>query len=89
MKFTLIIDKECDEEIIAKVHSASEFTSKIENLAMSYSGKDEIIVQGDYELLTLKFDDVECITLIERKLFVIDSNGNKYRISGTLSCLPV
>ena len=85
MKFKLIIDKECDEEIIAKVHSASDFTSKIENLVMSYNCNEEIIVQGDYELLTLKYADVECITLIDRKLFAVANDGRKYRMSGTLS----
>ena len=85
MKFKLIIDRECEEEIIAKVHSASEFTSKIENLVLSYSGKDDMTVQGDYELLTIKYADIECITVIDRKLYVIDKNGDKYRTGGVLS----
>ncbi len=84
MKFKLIIDAECEEEIVAKVHSASELTSEIENLVLSYSGEDEIIVHGDYELLRIKYADVECITVIDRKVFVIDKNGEKYRTSGTL-----
>ena len=85
MKFKLIIDKDCDEEIIAKVHSASELTSEIENLVLSYHGDDEILVQGDYELLRLKYAEVECISIIDRKLFVVDFKGQKYRASGTLS----
>lgn len=84
MKFKLIIDKECEEEVVAKVHSASEFSSKLENMVLSYGGNDEIVVQGDYELLTLKYMDIECVSVIERKLFVIDQKGNKYRSSGTL-----
>ena len=66
------------------MHSASELIFKIENLVLSYSGKDEMVVQGDYELLTLKYPDVECVTVIDRKLFVIDKNGEKYRTGGTL-----
>lgn len=85
MKFKLIIDKECEEEIVAKVHSASELTKKIEDLALSYHGEDEIVVHGDYELVTLKYANIECITIIDRKLFVIDKDANKYRLSGTLS----
>ena len=61
MKFTLVINKEDEEEIIAKVHSASELTSKIEDLVMSYHGDDEIAVQGDYELLRLKYENIEYI----------------------------
>ena len=85
MKFKLIINKECEEEIVAKVHSASELTKKIEDLVLSYHGKDEIVVHGDYELVTLKYADIECITITDRKLFVIDKAANKYRLSGTLS----
>lgn len=85
MKFKLLIDKECEEEIIAKVHSASELTAKIENLVMEYCGDDELAVHGDYELLRLKFTDIECITLIDRKLIVVDFRGKKFRASGTLS----
>lgn len=85
MKFKLIIDKQQEEEIIAKVHSASKLTSDIENLVMSYCGDDELTVQGDYELLRLKYADIECITVIERKTFVVDRAGNQYRTRSALS----
>ncbi len=87
MKFKLEINNECEEEIIAKVHSASDLTREIENLVMSYTGSDEIFVQGDYELLRLKFGDIECVTIIDRRLYVIDKAGRKFRASGTLSDL--
>ncbi len=85
MKFRIIIDKDCEEEIVAKVHSANDFTRKIEDLVLSYVGSDCLTVQGDYEILTIKFADIECITVIDRKLYVIDQRGEKYRTSGTLS----
>ena len=85
MKFRIIIDKDCEEEIVAKVHSANDFTRKIEDLILSYVGSDYLTVQGDYEILTIKFADIECITVIDRKLYVIDRRGEKYRTSGTLS----
>lgn len=84
MKFRLIIDVGCEEEIVAKVRSASDLTSEIENLVLSHSGSDEILVHGDYELIKLKYSDVECITVIDRKVFVIDSRAQKYRTSGKL-----
>ncbi len=85
MKFRLIIDESCEEEITAKVHSANDLTAKIEDLVLSYVGSDEINVYGDYEILTLKFKDIECITVIDRKVYVIDNRANKFRTSGTLS----
>ncbi len=84
MKFKLIIEKDCEEEIIAKVRSASELTQNIENLVMSYTGNNEICVQGDYEIKWLKYDEIECITIIDRRLFAIDFQGTQYRTSGTL-----
>lgn len=85
MKFKLIINKDDDEEIIAKVHSASKLTAEIENIVLSYIGNDGLTVHGDYELTTLKFQEIECITMIDRKVFVIDNEANKYRKSGTLA----
>ena len=85
MKFRLIIDENCDEEVVAKVRFASELTAKIEDIVLSYIGDDELTVHGDYELLTLKFSEIECITMIDRKVFVIDNKANKYRKSGTLA----
>ena len=85
MKFKLIIDKEKEEEVIAIVHSASKLTSDIESLVLQYRGEDEMTVQGDYEVLRIKYDEIECITVIDRKTYVVDKNGQKYRTSGLLS----
>lgn len=80
MKFRLIIDKEKDEEVIVTSHSANEFTAKIENLVLSYNGEDEISASSDDEAVTLKYADIECITIIDRKLYAIDKNAKRYRI---------
>ena len=85
MKFKLIIDEKIEEEIVAKVHSANDLTRKIEDLVISYTGNNEITVHGDYEILTLKFTEIECITMIDRKVWIIDNAGNKYWTTGTLS----
>jgi DNA-binding LytR/AlgR family response regulator len=85
MKFKLIINNDDEEEIIAKVHSASELTAKIEDIVLSYIGNDGLTVHGDYELLTLRFQEIECITVIDRKVFVVDNKAKKYRTSGTLA----
>ncbi len=84
MKFKLIIDESKDEEMILFSHSANDFTAKIENLVLSYNGNDEIIVASDDELLNVKFPDIECITVIDRKTFIIDKHGKQYRITQKL-----
>ena len=54
-------------------------------LILSYGGEDEILVQGDYELLRIKYSEIDCVSVIDRKLFVINTKGEKYRASGTLA----
>ena len=85
MKFKLIIDKSREEEVVVLAHSASELTQQIEQLVRNYVGEDEIVVHGDYGLVRLKYEDISCITVLYRKLYVIDNHGEQYRVSGTLS----
>ena len=79
MKFKLIIDNEKDEELILTSHSANEFTAKIENLVLSYNGNDELSVFSDDESLSIKISDIECVTVMDRKTYVIGKQGIKYR----------
>lgn len=80
MKFKLVIDKEKDEEVVVTSHSANEFTAKIENLVLSYAGRDEILAFCDDDMRNIKYSDIECITIIDRKLYAIDKNAKKYRL---------
>ena len=84
MKYKLIIDKNADEEIIAIVHEPSSLTQQIENLVCSYSGTDSIIGHKDDEMRKLTFQEIECITVLDRKVIAIDVNGNQYRIQDRL-----
>ena len=84
MKYKLIIDKNTDEEIIAIVHEPSSLTQQIENLVCSYSGTDSIMGHKDDEMRKLTFQEIECITVLDRKVIAIDVNGNQYRIQDRL-----
>ena len=84
MKYKLIIDKNADEEIIAIVHEPSSLTQQIENLVCSYSGTDSIMGCKDGEMRKLAFQEIECITVLDRKVIAIDVNGNQYRIQDRL-----
>jgi len=84
MKYKLIIDKESEEEIIAIVQAPSSLTEQIENLVLSYTGKDWITGFDDEGMIQLKFSDIECITVIDRKMTAIDVHGIKYRINQRL-----
>ena len=84
MKYKLIIDKNADEEIIAIVHEPSSLTQQIENLVCSYSGTDSIMGHKDDEMRKLTFQEIECITIVDRKVVAIDSKGESYRIQDRL-----
>lgn len=80
MKYKLIIDKAAEEEIVATVHTPSSLTQQIENLVCSYSGSDSIMGYKEEEMRNLAFSEIECITVLDRKVIAIDSEGAQYRI---------
>ncbi len=84
MKYKLIIDKSAEEEIIAVVHKPSSLTQQIENLVFNYSGTDCIIGYRDDEMRKLAFEEIECITILDRKVIAIDTESKHYRIQDRL-----
>ena len=84
MKYRLIIDKHAEEEIIAIVHAPSSLTQQIENLVCSFSGADSMMGYRDDEMRKLAFQEIECITVLDRKVIAIDAKGNHYRIQDRL-----
>ena len=84
MKFTLNIDNTCDEEITATVHAPSELTERIEALVMEYMGQDKLRVYTEDEMKMLPIAQIECITVMDGKTWVIDSRGRRYRLKRRL-----
>ena len=80
MKYKLIIDKNAEEEITIIAHAPSSLTQQIEDLVRGFSGADCIMGYRDDEMRKLAFSEIECITILDRKVIAIDSNGNRYRI---------
>ena len=84
MKYKLIIDKEAEEEIIAIVHGPSSLTQQIENLICGYSGIDSIMGYREEEMRKLAFEEIECVTVLGRKVVAIDTSGNHYSLKERL-----
>ena len=84
MKYKLIIDKQAQEEVIVIAHAPSELSRQIENLIRGYSGEDSIMGYKDDGMRRLAFSEIECITILDRKVFAIDPAGNHYRIQERL-----
>ena len=87
MKYKLIIDKDAEEEIIAIVHEPNNLTQQIEDLIFGYSGQDSILGFREDEMRKLSFDEIQCITVLDRKVIAIDGKGNQYRIQERLRTL--
>ena len=84
MKYKLIIDKDAPEEIIAIVHGPSSLTEQIENLVCSYTGTDSIMGYREDGMRKLTYEEIECITILDRKVIAIDTKGDHYRVSDRL-----
>ena len=84
MKYKLIIDKDAEEEIIAIVHSPSALTEQIEDIVCNYSGADSIMGYREDEMRRLTFKEIECVTVINRKVIAVDTRGNQYRVQDRL-----
>ena len=84
MKYKLVIDKEAEEEIIAIVHAPSSLTQKIEDLVCGFSGADYIVGYKDDEMRKFTFGEIECITIIDRKVIAIDTKGNRFLLKDRL-----
>lgn len=84
MKYKLIIDKQAEEEITAVVHAPSALTQQIENLICSYTGTDSIMGWREDEMRKLLFSEIECITILDRKVIAIDGKGGQFMLKSRL-----
>ena len=84
MRYKLVIDKDAEEEIIAIVHAPSALTQQIENLICSYSGGDYIMGYREDEMRKLAFPEIECITVLNRKVIAIDRGGTHFSLKDRL-----
>ena len=84
MKYKLILNKDAEEEIIVIAHAPSSLTEQIENLIFSFSGSDSIMGYREDEMRKLAFHEIECITILDRKVIAIDTEGIRYRVQDRL-----
>ena len=84
MKYKLIIEKNAEEEVTVVAHAPSSLTQQIEDLVLKFSGADCIMGYRDDEMRKLAFQEIECITILNRKVIAVDRDGNHYRIQDRL-----
>ena len=84
MKYKLVIDKNAEEEITVIAHAPSSLTRQIEDLVCSFSGADSLMGYREDEMRKLAFSEIECITVLDRKVMAIDTKGSHYRLQDRL-----
>lgn len=80
MKFRLIIDKTKDEEVVATVHARSSLTDDLEALVMQHTDDNKLTAYTDDDMILLPYSRVECITVLDTKTYVIDTDGKQLRL---------
>ncbi|MBR5452655.1 MAG: LytTR family transcriptional regulator [Clostridia bacterium] len=84
MKYSLIIDPKKEEAITAILHSHSKLSDEIEALIEKYYPCDCLSATDGDEEIKIPFDKIECITVLDRKTFIIDERGRRLRINSNL-----
>ncbi len=83
MKFQLIIDEESEELITVRVKKENDLIAKIETLVKEYVGESKIVGFTEDETIILELQEIECVTVIDNKVWAITENG-KFLIKSRL-----
>lgn len=92
MDFKLFIDKNCREELIAKVHERTPVIDEIERLVLQNNISNQIPGYLDDGITMLEISDIECFMVENEKTYAICKNRKRYLIRKRLyeleDCLP-
>ena len=80
MIFSLSIDKDCQEEIIAKVHERTPLINEIERLVTLDNFTDQIPGFLNDEIAMLALHDIEYFAVEDEKTYAIYRDGKRYVI---------
>ena len=80
MKFRSIIDKEKEEEIIARVHRKTHLIDEIETLVSGAGTADEVIGYDEDDIKLLKIYDIEAFYIEDGKTYAAYADKKKYRV---------
>jgi len=80
MKFRIVIDKEKEEEIVARVHEKTPLLDEIEELVSRSETRDEIIGYDEEDIRPLKISDVEAFYIEDGKTYAACTDGKRYRV---------
>lgn len=80
MKFRIVIDKEKEEEVVARVHVRTPLIDELEELVTSDKNAEEIIGYDEDAIIKLCVKDVEAFYIEEGKTYAAYSDKKRYRV---------
>ena len=84
MKFNLVIDKSAEEVVTVIAHERSSLTDQIEELVMQHTGVDRIAAYSEDDMRMLRFQEIECVMVLDGKIYAIDTRNKRYRLKQRL-----
>ncbi len=84
MRFTLHIDPNAEEEIIARVRKRSALTDDIEEMVRAADKPTVLTAYGEDDILVLQIREIECIFTEDGRTWAQYSDGKRYRVRARL-----
>lgn len=84
MKLKLIIDKEKDEEVVITAHEHSALVRQIEALISNQTNANRIPGYTEDAITMLDIHQIECVTVLDGKVYAIDHKNRRYRLKQRL-----
>lgn len=80
MKFRIVIDKNKEEEVVARIHTRTPLIDEIEALVTGDGAADEIPGYDEDDIKMLKIKEVEAFYIEDGKTYAAYSDKNQYRV---------
>ena len=85
MKFQLILDSSAEESTVVTAKAESSLVRAIRELVLGKESEERLTVEDGLDLRRLSYSEIECITVDQRKVYAIASDGKHYRTRRSLS----
>lgn len=80
MKFRIIIDREKDEEVVARVHERTPLLDELEALVTGGAGGGEIAACDGGDIRLLRLSDIEAFYIENGRTYAACTDGGRYII---------
>ena len=80
MVFKLLIDRNCQEEVVATVRARTPLIDEIERLVLQDGLSDQLPGYLDDEITMLEIQNVECFLVEREKTYALYCDGKRYQV---------